>query len=147
MKELNLNDEDEKLNELKINKKPLIDFAKLNKYFLIPFICPIFCMLTNYFNDKLEETKSIKEEIFINLLYHELSSLLGGLIYFISYFRQKTDKIKEFNNLNNDNKNNNANIEHIYNEPSFNNSNKFMIFEVILALLSISRYFLLYHYV
>ena len=146
MKELNLNDESEELDEVKINKKPLIDFAKLNKYFLIPFICPIFCMLTNYFYEKLEETKSIKEEIVINLLYNDLSSILGGLIYFISYFRQKTDKRKEFNNLNNDNKNNNINIEYIYNETSFNNSNKFMILEVILALLSKIRYFLIYYY-
>ena len=29
-------------------KKPLITFAKINKYFIIPFLTPVFCMLANY---------------------------------------------------------------------------------------------------
>ena len=33
----------------KKHKKSLISFAKLNKYFLIPFLAPVFCMLANFF--------------------------------------------------------------------------------------------------
>ena len=31
------------------NNKPFITFAKLNKYYSILFISPVFCMLSNYF--------------------------------------------------------------------------------------------------
>ena len=31
------------------NQNKLIIFAKLNNYYLILFITPVFCMLTNYF--------------------------------------------------------------------------------------------------
>ena len=37
-----LDSNEEKLLEMKDNKKPIIIFSKLNKYFLIPFLCPIF---------------------------------------------------------------------------------------------------------
>ena len=35
-------------------KKPFISFAKINKYFLIPFITPVFCMFANYFLYKIK---------------------------------------------------------------------------------------------
>ena len=45
----NINNERDELTKTKNNKTSLITFAKLNKYFLIPFLCPVFCMLTNFF--------------------------------------------------------------------------------------------------
>ena len=47
------------INEILNNKKPLIIFAKLNKYFLFPFLSPIFCMLANYFLDKIKQSKTM----------------------------------------------------------------------------------------
>ena len=40
-------EEEEEIKEVKIKKAPLITFAKLNKYYTILFICPIFSMLGN----------------------------------------------------------------------------------------------------
>ena len=46
----------EKYEKEKINKnESLFSFTKLNKYFIIPFICPIICMIGNYFLDLMSE--------------------------------------------------------------------------------------------
>ena len=47
MENLYLEDKKDNLTESKEKQTSLITFAKLNKYFLIPFICPIFCMLAS----------------------------------------------------------------------------------------------------
>ena len=76
-------------------KQPLIAFAKINKYFLIPFLCPVFCMLANYFIIFINEAKVIKKEEFALSFFILLSYVGAGLLYFISYFRQKVDGGKE----------------------------------------------------
>jgi hypothetical protein len=74
---------------------PLITFAKINKYFLIPFLCPVFCMLGNYFILLMMETKVVKKrEIFLPI-YVQFSYIFAGLLYFISYFKQKVEGGKE----------------------------------------------------
>ena len=40
-------EENENNGEQKNNK--LFSFATINKYFIIPFLCPIFCMIGNFF--------------------------------------------------------------------------------------------------
>ena len=76
-------------------KQPFIAFAKINKYFLIPFLCPVFCMLANYFIIFINEAKVIKKEEFALSFFILLSYVGAGLLYFISYFRQKVDGGKE----------------------------------------------------
>ena len=46
-------------------KKSLITCAKLNKYFLIPFIAPVINLFSNYFITKVLEQKVVKHEEFI----------------------------------------------------------------------------------
>ena len=41
-------DTKELLLKIKKPKKRIISFATINKYFIIPFLCPILCMLANY---------------------------------------------------------------------------------------------------
>ena len=77
------------------SKKPLISFAKINKYFIIPFIAPVFCMLANYFLQKIRDTKVIKHEEFFTPLYIMLSYIGAGCFYFISKFRQKVEEKKK----------------------------------------------------
>ena len=32
-----------------VKNESLFSFGKINKYFIIPFLCPIFCFLLNHF--------------------------------------------------------------------------------------------------
>ena len=71
---------------MKIKKAPLITFAKLNKYYTIIFLCPIFSMLGNYFLSKIMQANVIKQNLFFYILHEELTYIFAGLFYFISYF-------------------------------------------------------------
>ena len=89
-----MEEEDE---EIKNKKEHLLSFAKINKYYLLPFLAPIFCMLGNYFIHLLNKNNKNKDNkleftfsIFINLTY-----ISGGLLYFISFIRTKTEESKD----------------------------------------------------
>ena len=86
-------DSKDELIEIEQNKHSFITFAKLNKYFLIPFFSPICCMLTNFFLRKIISTNIIKNQELLKSIFIELSYIFGGLLHFISYFRPKTKKI------------------------------------------------------
>ena len=45
-------------------KKHLFSFAKINKYFIFPFLCPVFCFLGNYCIFSIYEDKGIKHPDF-----------------------------------------------------------------------------------
>jgi ABC-type Fe3+-siderophore transport system permease subunit len=77
------------------NKKSLVVFAKLNKYFIISFLCHILCMAANYFLALLVKEKVIKRVEFTGLIIIEFSYVVGGLVYFIIYIKQKANKEKE----------------------------------------------------
>ena len=65
-------------------KKSLIKFAKLNKYFIIPFIIPIIIFLTMVFFNSLREINIYKKRIeFIEIIYKDLTYLSAGLFYYI----------------------------------------------------------------
>ena len=119
MEEINSGNKNEELSGAKENKQSLITFAKLNKYFLIPFISPVFCMLANYFLGKIIRLSIIKKLEFIASIFILLTYLFAGLVYFISYFELKIDKKKEYNSYN---RNSQLTINYIYNKE--NNRNK-----------------------
>ena len=75
-------------------KKSLISFAKINKFFLVPFLTPIFCMLANFFLLKIRESKVVKHEEFILTFFVLLSYVGAGCFYFISKYRQKVEDKK-----------------------------------------------------
>ena len=85
-------EKEEILNEQENKKTSLITFAKLNKFFLIPFIAPIFCMSTNYCIALLIETNTIKKLEFLGVIYIEITYMLVGLLHFIPYFRKNIGK-------------------------------------------------------
>ena len=81
------------LSEIEKNKKPLITFAKLNKYFIIPFLIPIFLFLAAGLLYKINQIFINDEKnIFINILFWNITYVLVGLFYFISYFKLKNNK-------------------------------------------------------
>ena len=128
-------EEEEEIKEVKIKKAPLITFAKLNKYYTILFICPIFSMLVNYFLSKIVKANVIKQSSFFSILLEELTYIFAGLFYFISYFKGKSNRPKKFDK----NFCAETSIKYIYNSPLVNNcSKKVIIFCVILSCLLIS---------
>lgn len=55
-------EENVELNKVQTNKKSLIEFSKINKYYLILFICPIISTISGYLThriNKLGETKQL----------------------------------------------------------------------------------------
>ena len=129
-------EEEEEIKEVKIKKAPLITFAKLNKYYTIIFLCPIFSMLGNYFLSKIMQANVIKQNLFFYILHEELTYIFAGLFYFISYFRGKSNKPKNIDK----NSCYETSIKYLYNRPLFNKcSRKLIIFLLILCCLLISE--------
>ena len=71
-------------SEKKVEKECLFGFAKINKYFIFPFLCPIFCVIGNYFIYKIVKQEGINNKEF--LLSNSICATYigGGLLYFIS---------------------------------------------------------------
>ena len=138
---------DEESIESQTNEKPnkLIIFAKFNRYYLILFISPVFCMLANYFIFKIKdkELNIFKHQYIFNMLNSEIFYTFAGLFYFISYFKKNSNKGRESDeNLTNINS-----IQYIYNESNKINYKIFIIFLVTLSVLLINeRYILTYIY-
>ena len=126
------------LSELEKNPKRLITFAKLNKYFIIPFIFPIFIFLRNYFLILLRDTNIYHNRIiFIEIIYVDLTFVFTGLLYFITYCKLRSNK-KEQNSKHEKGTNE---LIFIYNdnESEINNPKK-----VLLLILLISIFLELY---
>ena len=86
----------EKYEKEKINKnESLFSFTKLNKYFIIPFICPIICMIGNYFLDLMSEQINYNDNKLFFIIFVESSYIGGGLVYFITWIRTKTEETKD----------------------------------------------------
>ena len=77
---------------------PIFSFAKINKYFIFPFLCPICCMLANYFVLLILRTENIYNKEFIVGITACTSYIGGGLLYFISYIRTKTEETRNEKN-------------------------------------------------
>ena len=132
--------------------KCLFSFGKLNKYFIIPFLCPIFCFLANYLLklyisvhnlvikvENGENDNNIMKKAYLISCSISFSYLGGGLLYFISYIRTNTEKSKKSSgNINNNTvsassiSSNSSSIEYIYNEP-FIKINSFKIICILFA--------------
>ena len=128
----------EQSNEFNNKKKHLISFAKINKYFIFPFLCPIFNVLAIYFWRKIESLNDKMMNEYIHFILNDLSYILGGTPYILLYYRQKenkyndsdANKIKYINKF----KPNNKDIK--------NNSNKKWLIIIILILLAIIQSYL-----
>ena len=120
----------------------LISFGKINKYFIIPFLSPIFCYLANYcielyINTKLNNENKIedimKDKIYLVSTTASLSYFGGGLLYFISYIITKTKNVKK-NGLNSAKTfSSSIAVDFIYNDP-FKQKNIFKIFSILFIL-------------
>ena len=87
----------EEMDENSNKKECLFSFDRINKYYLFPFLAPIFCMLANFFlglvRNKISDKVNNYE--FLLSMFINFSYIFGGLIYFISFIKNKTEETKE----------------------------------------------------
>ena len=138
---------DEESIDTETEEKPnkLIIFAKFNRYYIILFISPIFCMLANYFIYKLKDNglNIFKHQYIFNMLNAEIFYAFAGLFYFMSYFRKNSNRGKESD----ENLSKITNIQYIYNETTTIDLKKYILILILLSALLISeRYILTYIY-
>ena len=87
------NDDDDIIEEnINYNKKErerLFSFSTINKYYLMPFLCPIFLILCNI-NINIIIKIGENNIIFLSIIIESLSLVLAGLLTFIPSLREKT---------------------------------------------------------
>ena len=73
----------------------LISFSKLNKYFILPFFVPFLSVITSQILSKYIVDHLDKEpKRYFIALYTTSSLIIGGLTYFISLIKSRTNKNK-----------------------------------------------------
>ena len=117
-------------------KECLFSFGKINKYFIIPFLCPIFCFLANYFfrlytkipyENSMDENSihnKVRKKLYFLSSIFSLTYLGGGLLYFIAYIRTKTEAPKKST------VSSSSSITYIYND-SIEQNNVLKIFSLL----------------
>ena len=118
------NTEEENENENKNNKECLIGFAKLNKYFIIPFICPIISMACNYLINEIIDDIGFENREFLLISYVEITYIGGGVVYFISWIREKTEETRDKAYIYKEKERSVSSITYIYNEGPKHNKCK-----------------------
>ena len=116
-------------------KEYLFSFAKINKYYLFPFLAPIFCCLGNYFIHSVKneyDNDTIDMNLFF-LIYIDLSYLLGGLFYFISFIRTKTYETR--NNAIQYKERSSSIVKYIYNDGSKKSKIKITLILILISCL------------
>jgi len=78
----------------------LFSCGKINKYFLIPFLCPIFCFLSKlflelYVRNENGNNEKFKKKAFLISSITSLSYITGGILYFIFNIRTKAEITKK----------------------------------------------------
>jgi hypothetical protein len=124
--------EEDNNSQNKKRKEYLFSFTTINKYFIFPFLCPIFCFLANLFLSFISKDNGLNNKDFLFSLLIHLSYLGGGLLYFISSLRTKTEQTR--NEAITYRERSSSSIRYIFNDAS--NKNKLYIF-IILLIMSI----------
>ena len=124
-------------------KKGLFSFDTLNKYYLIPFLAPIFCCTTNIFLKATYNKYNDEMELMIFFtISSEMIYLCGGFLYFISFIRTKTEETR--NNAIEDKKQVISNVKYIYNDGSKKSKLKILLLLTFISfLLALTRIFAL----
>ena len=128
-------------NKDKKSKKSWFSFAKINKYYIIPFFCPIFCMSANFFIVIIDEDKGLKNKQVLLSILECFTFTGGGLLYFISSLREKTEYTRDRAEVYADGRSH-AKIQLIYNENKVQQNKIKIIFILLVASLSISFFFI-----
>ena len=114
----------------KEEKESLFSFARMNKYFIFPFLCPIICMICNYLLISIIQEYNLKNKQFFITTLVNSTYFGGGLVYFISWIRTKTEQTRD--NAQMDGERKSSFVKYIYNEGI--QTDKFKIFLILLYL-------------
>jgi hypothetical protein len=112
------------------DKECLFSFGKINKYFIFPFLCPIICMICNYLIITIIQDYKLENKQFFLSTFVSSTYIGGGLVYFISWIRTKTEETRDNAQLYNERKS--SFVKYIYNEGI--QIDKFKIFLILLFL-------------
>ena len=102
--------------KIKLKKKKCISCGKINKYFIIPFLSPIFIFIRDVLLDQAKKKTSGIRQILQYDLYDGLMHSSCIILYIIEYVRIGKEQKKEKKNEEN---NNEKNIVEIKKEKSF----------------------------
>ena len=142
-------DTKDKTNETK--KDCLFSFAKINKYFIIPFLCPVFCMIGNFFINLILQENELRNKEFPIIMVVGLTYFGGGLLYFISSIRNKTEETRENAIVYKERQRSLSSIKYIYNDGLKKDKIKIfgflLIMSIFLALLEICSLYSLYKHI
>ena len=84
-------------------KECLFSCNRMNKYYLLPFLVPLVCYSTKFFSEpmkmndgKISNVNDVSLEnchtfVFLYQMINSTSLIFGGLLYFVSIIRTKTD--------------------------------------------------------
>jgi hypothetical protein len=114
----------------KEDKECLFSFGRINKYFIFPFLCPIICMICNYLIITIIQDYKLENKQFFLSTFVSSTYIGGGLVYFISWIRTKTEETRDNAQLYNERKS--SFVKYIYNEGI--QFDKFKIFLILLFL-------------
>ena len=95
----------------KESKECLFSFNRMNKYYLFPFLVPLVCFSTKFFsepmkmkNGQIKYVQDVTEEnchtfVFLYQMINSTSLIFGGLLYFVTIIRTKTENKANIGNL------------------------------------------------
>jgi hypothetical protein len=115
----------------KEDKECLFSFGKINKYFIFPFLCPIICMFCNYLIISIIQEFHLENKQFFLSTFVNSTYIGGGLVYFISWIRTKTEETRDIVQIDSERKS--SFVKYIYNEGGIQ-TDKFKIFLLLLYL-------------
>ena len=127
---MDTNETKEKEKE-KEDKACLFSFGKINKYFIFPFLCPIICMFCNYLIISIIQEFHLENKQFFLSTFINSTYIGGGLVYFISWIRTKTEETRDIVQIDSERKS--SFVKYIYNEGGIQ-TDKFKIFLLLLYL-------------
>ena len=100
-------------DEIEQKKECIFSCNRMNKYYLLPFLVPLVCYSTKFFSepmkmniDKIKNVNDVTDEncntfVFLYQMINSTSLIFGGLLYFVTIIRSKTDnKANIGNNIN-----------------------------------------------
>ena len=92
-------------------KECLFSINRMNKYYLLPFLVPLVCYSTKFFsepmkmkNGQIKYVQDVTEEnchtfVFLYQMINSTSLIFGGLLYFVTIIRTKTDNKANIGNI------------------------------------------------
>ena len=72
--------------------RSLVSFTKMNKYYLIPFITPLFCFTCNFLSKSMSSINTELNFLFFPILY-SIIDIITGLIYYIYLSKNKNKNL------------------------------------------------------